>query len=117
VQLLSDAAALAPARADLSKPAPPLIYDREILCQMLGDALAQMRNCSDHFTLLLIGQDYAYVARSGTTATGAILLRVLEQKITAVRLVGCPLLLHQLQILMALSPGGECQEASAHQGN
>jgi hypothetical protein len=117
VQLLSDGAALAPAPADLSKPAPPLIYDREILCQMLGDTLAQMRDCSDRFTLFLIGHDYAYVARSGTTAKGAILLRVLDQKVAAVRLVGCPLLLHQLQILTVLSPGGDCQAGSAHQRN
>ena len=109
LQLLSDGAALAPAPADLSKPAPPLIYDREMLFQTLGTALARMRNGSDRFTFFPIGHDYAYVARRGITAQGAILLRVIEQKVAAVRLVSCPALLHQLQILMALSSSGDCQ--------
>jgi RNA polymerase sigma factor (sigma-70 family) len=108
LQLLSDGAALAPAPADLSKPAPPLIYDREMLFQTLGTALAQMRNGSDRFNLFPIGDDYAYVARRGITAKGAIVLRVIEQKVAAVQMVSCPALLHQLQILVALSPSGEC---------
>jgi RNA polymerase sigma-70 factor, ECF subfamily len=109
LQLLSDGAALAPAPADLSKPAPPLIYDREMLFQTLGTALAQMRDGSDRFNLFPIGHDYAYVARRGITAKGAILLRVIEQKVAAVQMVRCPALLHRLQILVALSPRGECQ--------
>lgn len=109
LQLLSDGAALAPAPADLSKPAPPLIYDREMLFQTLGTALSRMRNGSDRFTLFPIGHDYAYVARRGITAKGAILLRVIEQKVAAVQMVSCPALLHRLQILMALSLSGDCQ--------
>ena len=102
---------------DLSKPVPPLIHDREILFQTLGNTLAQMRNASDCFTLFPIGDDYAYVARSGLTAKAAILLRVIEQKVAAVRLVSCPVLLHQLQILMALCPGGGGESGSTHHSN
>jgi len=107
LSLLTDDAALARDPGDLTKPAPPLILDREILFQTLGNSLAQMRNASDGFVLFPIGHDYAYVARRGTTARGAILLRVKDQKVAVVRLVSCPVLLHQLQILMALSLGGE----------
>src|SRR2546421_10701020 len=49
LKLLSDEAVLARGAGDLSKPAPPLIHDREILFQTLGISLAQMRNASDHF--------------------------------------------------------------------
>jgi len=76
-----------------------------------------MRNASERFVVLPIGHDYAYVARSGRTALGAILLRVIEQKVAAVRLVSCPALLHQLQILMAISPGGDGHAGSTHQSN
>src|SRR5207302_10446199 len=98
-------------------PVPPLIRDREVLFQTLGNTLAQMRNASDRFVLFPIGHDYAYVARCGITAKGAILLRVIEQKVTAVRLVSCPVLLHQLQILMALNPGGDSETGNAHLTN
>jgi hypothetical protein len=76
-----------------------------------------MRNASDRFVLFPIGHDYAYVARRGTTVRGAILLRVIDQKVAVVRLVSCPVLLHQLQILMALSVGGEAQPGSDPQSN
>ena len=117
LKLLSDDAALAPAPADLSKPAPPLVYDRAILFQTLGNSLAQMRSASGRFVLFPIGQDYAYVAHTDRTAKGAIILRVLEQKVAAVRLVSCPVLLHQLQILMALSLGGEAPPGSDPHSN
>jgi len=117
LKLLSDEAALARDAGDLSKPVPPLIHDREILFQTLGNTLAQMRNGSDRFTLFPVGHDYAYVARCGTTAKGAVLLRVIEQKVAALRLVSCPVLLHRLQILMALSPGGDCQPGNTHHSN
>src|SRR3954471_4956541 len=68
LRLLSDKAALAPAPADLSKPVPPLIFDREIFFQTLGKALAQMRNVSDPFVVFPVGPDYACVARCGRTA-------------------------------------------------
>ena len=112
LQLLSDEAALAPAPADLSKPAPPLIYDRDMLFQTLTDSLAQLRSASDRFVLFPIGQGYAYVARCGRAAKGAVLLHVRDQKVAVVRLVSCPALLHQLQILMALNLGGDGQPAS-----
>src|SRR6266446_2475165 len=89
LKLLSAESALARDAGDLSKPVPPLIHDREILFQTLGNSLAQMRNGSDRFTLLPIGHDYAYVAHCGITAKGAILLRVIEQKVAALRLVTC----------------------------
>src|SRR2546423_12698357 len=114
LKLLSDEAALARDAGDLSKPVPPLIYDPEILFQTLGNTLARMRNGSDGFTLFPIGHDYAYVARCGIAARGAILLRVIEQKVAAVRLVSCPVLLHQLQILMAVSPGGDPTRDTIH---
>ena len=76
-----------------------------------------MRDGGARFVIFPIGQDYACVARSGITAKGAILLRLLEQKVAAVRLVSCPVLLHQLQILMALSPGGDCQTSNTHHTN
>jgi RNA polymerase sigma-70 factor (ECF subfamily) len=117
LRLLSDEAALARDPGDLTKPVPPLIHDREIMFQTLGSALAQMRNASDRFVLFPIGHDYAYVARRGTTARGAILLRVIDQKVALVRLVSCPVLLHQLQILMALSVGGEAQPGSDPHNN
>jgi len=109
LMLLSAEAALARDPGDLSKPVPPLIRDREIVAQTLGNALAQMRNAGDRFVLFPIGHDYAYVARSGRTAKGAVLLRVMERQIVAVRLVSCPVLLRQLQILMALSTAGSDQ--------
>jgi len=117
LKLLSNEAALARDGGDLSKPVPPLIHDRETLFQTLGNTLAQMRNGSDGFTLFPIGHDYAYVARCGLTAKGAILLRVIEQKVAAIRLVSCPVLLHQLQILMALNPGGDSQAGNTHLSN
>jgi RNA polymerase sigma-70 factor (ECF subfamily) len=101
--LLSEDAALAPAPPDLSKPAPPLIYDRAIIFRTLSDALRQMRNCSAQLDLVPLGHDYAYVAHTNRTVTAAILLRVIEQKVAAVRLVICPVLLRQSQILMALN--------------
>ncbi len=109
LQLVSDGAALARDPGDLSKPVPALIHDREILCQMLRNTLAQIRNVSDGFGVFPFGHDYAYVARCGRIAKGAILLRVKEQKIAAVRLVSCPVLLHRLEILMSVSPDGDCQ--------
>ena len=117
LQLLADGAALAPAPADLSQPAPPLIYDREIFCQTLGNTLAKIRNVTDRFVMLPIGHDYAYVAQCGRTAKGAIILRVIEQKVVAVRLVSCPALLHRLQILLALCPGGESESGSTIHNN
>src|SRR5205085_3991134 len=63
LKLLSHEAALARDAGDLSKPVPPLIRDREILFQTLGNTLAQMRNGSDRFILFPVGHDYAYVAR------------------------------------------------------
>ena len=117
LKLLSFEAALARDAGDLSKPVPPLIRDREILFQTLGNSLTQMRDGSDSFSLFPIGHDYAYVARCGITAKGAILLRVIEQKVAAVRLVSCPVLLHQLQILMALNPGGDSETGNAHLTN
>jgi len=117
LKLLSFEAALARDAGDLSKPVPPLIRDREILFQTLGNSLTQMRDGSDSFSLFPIGHDYAYVARCGITAKGAILLRVIEHKVAAVRLVSCPVLLHQLQILLALSSGADCQTRNTHQTN
>jgi RNA polymerase sigma-70 factor (ECF subfamily) len=106
LKLLSGGAVLARGAGDLSKPAPPLIHDREILVQTLRVALAEMRKANDQFVLFPIGHNYAYVAR-GKSANGAILLRVSEQKVAVVRLVSCPVLLHQLQILVAMSSGGD----------
>jgi RNA polymerase sigma factor (sigma-70 family) len=117
LHLLSEEAALAPAPADLSKPVPPLIYDREILFQTLGNALAQMRNISERFVLFPIGQDYACVARCGKTAKAAIVLRVRQQKVAALRLVSCPALLHRLQILMTVNSDGEGESPSTQQSN
>jgi hypothetical protein len=117
LRLLSDEAALARDPGDLTKPVPPLIHDREILFQTLGNSLAQMRNASDRFVLFPLGHDYACVARRGITARGAILLRVIDHKVAVVRLVSCPVLLHQLQILMALSSGGDAQPGSDPHSN
>jgi len=117
LNLLSDGAALAPAPADLSKPAPPLIHDPELLLQTLGRSLAQMRAGSDCFVLFPVGQDYACVARKGTSANGAVLLRVLDQKVAAVRLVSCPALLKRLQILMTAGPDGESHPGCAQNNN
>lgn len=117
LRLLSGGAVLARGAGDLSKPPPPLIHDREILFQTLRVTLAEMSKASDHFVLFPIGHNYAYVARSGTTARGAILLRVIEQKVAVVRVVNCPALLHQLQILMALNSGGEDQSENAQLSN
>jgi RNA polymerase sigma-70 factor (ECF subfamily) len=113
--LLSEGAALARDPGDLSKPVPPLIHDREILFQTLRTTLAQIRNGSEGFVVLPIGHHYAYVARSGRTARGAILLRVIEQKVAAVRVVSCPVLLHRLQILMSAS--GDCQPGDTCRSN
>ena len=104
VQLLSAEAALAPAPADLTKPAPPLIHDRKALFQALRDAIAQMRNISDGLFIFPVGHDYACVARSGPTAKGAVLLRVVGAKVAGVRLVSCPALLHELETLTAANP-------------
>jgi RNA polymerase sigma-70 factor (ECF subfamily) len=117
LQLLSDGAALAPAPADLSKPGPPLIYNREILFQTLGKALAQMRDVSDRFVVFPIGQDYACVARRDRAAKAAIVLRVLDQRVAAIRLVSCPALLHRLQILMTVSPDEESDSGSTQYSN
>jgi RNA polymerase sigma-70 factor (ECF subfamily) len=117
LHLLSAGAALARDPGDLSKPVPPLIHDREILFQLLQNTLAQIRNGSDPFVVLPIGHHYAYVARCGRIAKGAILLRLKEQKVTAVRLVSCPVLLHRLQILMIASPGGDCQPGDTYRSN
>jgi hypothetical protein len=76
-----------------------------------------MRAGSERFVVFSIGQDYACVARSGTTAKAAILVRAREQKVAAVRLVRCPALLHKLQILMSVSPGGEGQPESAYEND
>ena len=117
VELLAAEAALALAPADLSQPAPPLIYDRQILFQTLANNLAQMRHDSDGFVVFPIGQDYACVARSGRTVKRAVLLRVLEQKVARVRLVKCPVLLRELQILMTLSPSGEGESVGIPHNN
>ena len=117
LELLRADAALAPAPADLSQPAPPLIHDREILRHTLRNALAQMRSGSDDFVVLPIGRDYACVARRGRTAKAAVLLSVKEQKVAAVRLVRCPVLLHELEILMAFSPGADGLPGSLHPNN
>jgi len=117
LNLLSDDAALAPAPPDLSQPAPPLIYDRKVLFQTLGNSLAQLRQGSDRFVVFPAGQDYACVARSGATAKGAVLLRVLGQKVAAVRVVICPALLSRLQILMTASVGGEGQQGPIQHNN
>jgi RNA polymerase sigma-70 factor, ECF subfamily len=116
-ELLAEGAALAPAPADLTQPTPPLIYDREILFQTLRNALGQMRHVSDGFVVFPVGQDYACVARSGTTAKAAVLLRVNEQRVAAVRLVRCPVLLRELEMLMTLSPGGDSGSGSTHHNN
>lgn len=117
LSLLSDGVALAPAPADLSQPAPPLVYDREILCQTLGKSLGQLRQGSDALVLFPVGQDYAYVARRGTTVKAAVLLRLLEQKVAAIRLVICPALLNRLRILMNASLGGAGQPGSPRHNN
>jgi RNA polymerase sigma-70 factor, ECF subfamily len=117
LKLLSDDAALAPAPPDLSKPAPPLIHDRELLFQTLGKSLAELRQSSDRFVLFPIGQHYACVARSGRSAKGAVLLRVLGQKVAAIRLVICPALLTRLKILMTAGSGDERHSGSTDQTN
>jgi RNA polymerase sigma-70 factor (ECF subfamily) len=103
VQMLSAGAALAPAPADLSKPAPPLVHDRGTLFQMLRDALAQMRNVSDGLFVFPVGDDYACVGRTGPTCNGAVLLRIIGPEVAAVRLVNCPALLQELQTLMTVN--------------
>lgn len=117
VQLLSDGAALAPAPPDLTKPAPPLVHDREALFQTLGKSLAQMRSGSDGFVLFPVGQDYAFVARSAKSVKGAILLRVLGQKVAGVRVVICPALLNRLKILMTANTGRDGQPESVYESN
>ena len=105
--LLREEAALAPAPPDLSRPAPPLIHDRSILCQTLQQAMLQMRSVSEDLVVLPIGRNYACVARSGSSAKAAVLLSVYEQKVAAMRLVSCPALLHELEILMTWSSWSE----------
>jgi RNA polymerase sigma-70 factor (ECF subfamily) len=117
LQLLSDGAALAPAPPDLTKPAPPLIHDPEVLFQTLGKSLAQMRQGSDRFVLFPVGQDYACVARNGRNAKGAILLNVLGQKIAGVRVVICPALLNRLKMLMTANTGGDGQAENVYRSN
>src|SRR5688500_9717384 len=56
LQLLSAEAALAPAPADLTKPAPPLIHDRNTFVETLRNALAQMRSVSDGLFIFAVGQ-------------------------------------------------------------
>jgi hypothetical protein len=94
-----------------------LIYDSKILFETLGSSLSQMRAGGEQFVLFPVGQDYACVARSGRTAKAAILLRVVKQKIEAVRLVICPVLLHKLQILMNVNSGADAQPESSCHGN
>jgi len=117
LQVLSDGTALAPAPRDLSQPAPPLIYDRQILFQTLASFLSQMRQSSDGFVVFSVGRDYACVARRGKTAQAAILLRIFDQKVAALRLVSCPVLLHKLQILMAVNAGADGEPESGSQRN
>ena len=117
LNLLSDGAALAPAPPDLSKPAPPLIYDRKILFQALGNSLATLRQGSDRFAFFQVGQDYACVARSGAIVRGAIILRVLAKKVAGVRVVICPALLNRLKMLMTASTGGDGQPEGVYQSN
>jgi len=117
VQLLSDGAALAPAPRDLSQPPPALIYDRKVLLETLGYSFSQMRKSSEQFVIFPLGQDFACVARSGRIAKAAVLLRVCEQKVAAVRLVSCPVLLHKLQILMAASFDGDQRENGSREVN
>lgn len=113
LQLLSEGATLAPAPADLSQPAPPLIHDRGVVIQTLANFVAQMRTVSERFALFPIGRDYACVGRTGTTAKAAILLRFRDQKVAAVKVVRCPALLHKLQILMSVSSGENGQPEGA----
>jgi len=117
LKLLANDAVLAQGAPDLSKPAPPLIHDREVLLQTLRTALHDMRQSSDDFALFPIGQNYACVARSGGTARRAILLRLSAQKVSAVRLVSCPVLLRQLQILLAMNSADDCQQANTQLSN
>src|SRR5262249_25114756 len=117
LKLLADGAALARDPGDLSKPVPPLIRDRQILFQTLGHTLTHLRSVSDRFVLFPVGGDYACLARAGRTAKGAILLRVVRKKVAAVRLVRCPAMLRQLQILMAVKTGDDFEERSTHNSN
>jgi RNA polymerase sigma-70 factor (ECF subfamily) len=117
LQLLSDDAALARDGGDLSTPTPPLIRDRLVLNQTLGDSLRQMREASEGFVVFPFGRNFACVARSGRTAQGAILLRVVDQKIAFARLVRCPVLLSQLQILMAVHAEEDSLGGNAHKSN
>jgi RNA polymerase sigma-70 factor (ECF subfamily) len=117
VSLLSEEAALARDPGDLSKPSPPIIRDPQILFKTLGNTLADLRSVSDRFLFFPVGRDYACVARAGRTTRGAILLRVVEQKVAAIRLVSCPSLLRQLKILMAVHTGEDFQEGSANKSN
>jgi RNA polymerase sigma-70 factor, ECF subfamily len=117
LSLLSEEAALAGDAGDRSKPAPPLIRDPQTLLQTLGNTLTDLRRLSDRFVFFPVGHDYACVARAGRTAQGAILLRVIERKVAAVRLVKCPALLQQLQVLMAATTGEDLQEGSTNNSN
>ena len=91
---------------------PPAIHNRGVLFQKLGEFVSQMRAGSERFVVFPIGEDYACVGRCGTTAKAAILVGAREEKVAAVRLVRCPALLHKLQILMSVSPGGDGQPES-----
>jgi RNA polymerase sigma-70 factor (ECF subfamily) len=115
--LLSDGAALAPAPPDLTQPAPPLIYNRELICQAMGNSLSQMRGKSDRFVLFSIGQHFACVACDGRIPKGAILLRVLDEKVAAIKLVICPALLNRLHIFMTANKGENGASESANRSN
>jgi RNA polymerase sigma-70 factor (ECF subfamily) len=115
--LLADGAVLAPAPADLAQSAPPLIHDRELLCQTIGKSLSQMREKSDCFVHFSIGQHFACVACDGRTPKAAILLRVVDQKVAAIKLVICPALLNRLHILMTANNGENGASESVHQSN
>lgn len=117
VSLLTEEAALARDPGDLFKPAPPLIRDPHIMFQTLGNTIAELRKISDRFVFFPVGHDYACVARTGRKAQGAILLRVMEEKIATVRLVSCPAPLRQLQILMAVTIGKDLPKGSTNSSN
>ena len=117
LKLLTDDAALAPAPGDLLQPAPPLIHDRKLLFQTLGNSLAQMRSGSERLVVFQYGQDFACVARRGTAADGAVLLRMIGQRVAGVRLVKCPALLKRLQIVMTASNNGETRQGIVQHNN
>ena len=116
LRLLSDGAALAPAPRDLSEPAPPLVHDRKILFEMLRDALAQMRGVSEDLFVCRVGDDYACVSGGGTPGQ-EVVLRIVGPKVAAVRLVKCPVLLQELEVLMTIMPGGSGQQDDTTAGD